>query len=373
MVKNADMNHLYLDYNASAPMRPETVAFVAGIMGEAGNASSVHSFGRAARKHVEDARAQIAGLAGVRPQQVIFNGGATEGNNTALHGLEGRRVLVSAIEHPSVLEAAPQAERIPVLPAGVVDMDALKAMLDSSPAPAMVSVMRVNSETGVIQPVREIAALAKARGALVHVDAVQAAGRIPLDFNDLGADMMTLSAHKIGGPQGVGALIFRNGLQLPRLMRGGTQETHQRAGTQNVAGIAGFGHAAQIARESLPGYGAITALRDRLETALRGISNEAVIYGENAPRVGNTTAVGLPGVSAQTQLMALDLEGIAVSSGSACSSGAFKPSHVLMAMGVSEDDAQTALRISLGWATTSADIDRFVAAWETLYRRTKKA
>jgi cysteine desulfurase len=251
-------------------------------------------------------------------------------------------------------------------------MPAFKALLDKGPAPALVSVMLVNSETGAIQPIKEIAALAKARGALMHTDAVQAAGRIPLDIKDLGVDMMSLSAHKIGGPQGVGAMIFRETQLLPKFMRGGSQETHQRAGTQNVAGIAGFGHAVQATLNEMKDYARITALRDHLETEVRKISNEAIVYAGNVLRVGNTSNIGFPGMSSETQLMALDLEGVSVSSGSACSAGSFKPSYVLAAMGADEDDARSALRISLGWATTSADIDRFIAAWTALYTRTKK-
>lgn len=365
------MKPVYLDYNATAPLREATRLLVADVLGETGNAASVHAHGRGARKRVEDARAFVAALANVRPAQVIFNSGATETNNTIMHGMEGKRVLVSAIEHLSVLESAPRAvEKIPVTPDGVVDMDAFRRMLSSGPAPSLVSVMLVNSETGVIQPVKEIAKLVKEAGALMHTDAVQAAGRIPLDLKDLGVDMMSLSSHKIGGPQGVGALVFRETQLLPKFMRGGSQETHQRAGTQNVAGIAGFGHAAAAALDELPQYGRTTQLRDNLEQRLRALAPALVIYGQNAVRVGNTSNIGLPGISSETQLMALDLEGISVSAGSACSAGSFKPSYVLAAMGADDAAAKSALRISLGWGTTSADIDRFIAAWTKMRERT---
>ena len=363
------MDRTYLDYNATAPMRPATRDAIVDALGETGNAASVHAHGRAARKRVEDARAQVAALAHVRPQQVIFNSGATEANNTVMLGMEGRRVLVSAIEHLSVLEAAPHAEKIPVTADGVIDMDAFRKMLGSGTPPALVSVMMVNSETGAIQPVKEIAKLAKEAGALMHTDAVQAMGRMDVDLKDLGVDMMSVSSHKIGGPQGVGAIIFRETQLLPKLMKGGTQEMHQRAGTQNVAGIAGFGHAAAATLNELPGYARITALRDDLEKRLRAAANDITVHAGNAPRVGNTTNIGLPGISAETQLMALDLEGISVSAGSACSAGSYKPSYVLAAMGADEDGARSALRISLGWATTSADIDRFIAAWTTMRDR----
>lgn len=364
------MDRLYLDYNATAPMRPATRDIVMEVFGETGNAASVHAHGRTARKRVEDARAQVAALAGVRAQQVIFNSGATEANNTIMHGMDGRRVLVSAIEHLSVLESAPHAEKIPVTSDGVVDMDAFKRMLNDGMPPALVSVMLVNSETGAIQPVKEIAKLAKDAGALMHTDAVQAMGRIDVNLKDLDVDMMSVSAHKIGGPQGVGAIIFRETQLLPKFMRGGTQEMHQRAGTQNVAGIAGFGHAAEATLKDLKDYPRITALRDDLENRLRAISNDIVIHAGKAPRVGNTTNIGLPGISAETQLMALDLDGVSVSAGSACSAGSYKPSYVLAAMGADDEGARSALRISLGWATTSADIDRFIAAWTTMRNRT---
>ncbi len=360
---------VYLDYNATARIRPQVIDLVTKVMGEVGNASSVHSFGRNAHKYVEDARAQVAALVNVRRAQVIFNSGATEGLNTILCGYKDKRVLISAIEHPAVLESAPQAEKIPVTPDGIIDLEAFKTMLTDGDPPALVAVMLVNSEIGVIQPVKEIAALAHDAGALVLCDAVQAAGRIPVDFKGLDVDFMVLSGHKMAGPQGVGALVFREGLQLPKFMCGGGQESRQRAGTHNTAGIAGMGLAAQLAAENLPAYGEITKLRDALESEIRAITNRAVIYGENAPRVGNTSNIGLTGVSAQTQLMNLDLEGFAVSSGSACSSGAWKTSHVLTAMGADEEAAKSALRISLGWATTSAEIDAFIGAYKKMVER----
>lgn len=364
------MERIYLDYNATAPMRPATRECMMAVLGETGNAASVHAHGRAARKRVEDARAQVAALAHVRAQQVIFNSGATESNNTIMHGMDGRRVLVSSIEHLSVLEAAPAtAEKIPVTADGIIDMDAFKKMLNNGPAPALVSVMLVNSETGAIQPVKEIAKLAKDAGALMHTDAVQGVGRMDVNLKDLGVDMMSVSAHKIGGPQGVGAIIFRETQLLPKFMKGGTQEMHQRAGTQNAAGIAGFGHAAEATLNELPDYGRITDLRDGLEKRLRAVANDIIIHAGKAPRVGNTTNIGVPGLSAETQLMALDLDGISVSAGSACSAGSYKPSYVLAAMGADEQAARSALRISLGWGTTSADIDRFIAAWTTMRDR----
>ena len=366
------MKRIYLDYNATAPIRPEVISSASDAMRFVGNASSIHGFGREARKIVEDARAEVAALVKVRSAQVIFNGGATEGNNTVLSGYRDKNILISAIEHPSIIEAAPNARKIPVTQDGTVDLAELETMLNASPAD-LVCVQLVNSETGVIQPVAEIAALLKHRGARLHCDAVQAAGRIDLDFKTLGCDTLSLSAHKFGGPQGVGAIIFREGLQLPKLLRGGGQEKRQRAGTENVAGIAGFGTAAKLAALELAHYRTQTkALQTKLESGLKKIANDLIIAGENAPRVTNTTCAILPGVSAETALMAMDLEGVAVSSGSACSSGTFKPSHVLESMGYGEPGAKSALRFSYGWATTANEIDEALAAYERVITRLRK-
>lgn len=364
------MENIYLDYNATARIHPEVIDLVTRVMGEVGNPLSVHNSGRHARKYVEDARTQVAALCNIAPEQVIFTSGATESINTILSGFRDKRVLISAIEHPAVMASAPHAEQIPVTPDGVVDMDAYKDMLKNPPA--LVAAMLVNSETGVIQPIAEMAQLAHEKGALFFTDAVQAAGRIDISLNKLGADFMALSAHKMAGPQGVGAIITKEGLDLPKFMLGGGQEKNCRAGTHNTAGIAGMGLAAELAQKNMPTYGTIQNLRDGMEQQIRQISNQAIIYGENAPRVGNTTNVGLPGVPAQTQMMALDLDGVAVSSGSACSSGAFKASHVLTAMGANDDAAKSALRISLGWATTQADIDRFLESWSKIVERNKQ-
>jgi cysteine desulfurase len=365
------MKRIYLDYNATAPLRAEawdamTAAMALGPL----NPSSIHGFGRAARKLVEDARGAVAALAKVRAAQVIFNAHATEGNNTILSGYPDSCVYVSAMEHPSVLEAVPHARKIPVTRGGVVDLSALSNMLNHE-APALIAVQLVNSETGVIQPVAELSALAKARGARVLCDAVQAAGRIEIDFAALGVDYLILSAHKFGGPAGVGALVFREGLQMPKFMHGGGQEKRQRAGTENVIGIAGAGAAAQLCHPE--SYQAHTkALQQKLESGLRSIANDIIIAGESAPRVTNTTNVILPGVPAETQLMAMDLEGIAASSGSACSSGAMKPSHVLSAMGLGDDHAKSALRFSTGWDTTESDIDDALAAYARMVSRVRK-
>ncbi len=362
---------VYLDHNATTPMRPEIRDLIIQIMENVGNASSVHGYGREAHKYVEDARTQVADLCHVESSQVTFTSGATESINTVLHAYRNKRVLTSAIEHPAVLESAPHADRIPVTKNGVVDMNAYETLLNEGEPPALICLMLVNSETGVIQPIAEAAKLAHDKGALVFVDAVQGAGRIDLNMHKLGADYLALSAHKMAGPQGVGALIAKKGIEAPKFMLGGGQEKNCRGGTYNTAGIAGMGLAAQIAKDNIAHYQEITKMRDDMETRMHIFSNKLTIYGENAQRVGNTSNVGLQGMPAQTQLMSLDLDGIAVSSGSACSSGSFKPSHVLKAMSANEEEAKSALRISLGWNTTSADIDAFLESYEKIIKRTQ--
>jgi cysteine desulfurase len=351
---------IYLDNNATTQVKPPVVEAIAKLMLQAGNASSVHAAGRDARAVVEAARRSVAALCNADPKGVIFTSGATEANNTVLKHFAGKRVLVSGIEHPSVLEAAPEAIRIPVLPSGVIDMDAYAKLL--AQGAALVSVMLVNNETGVVQPLAEIAKMAKAAGAKIHTDAVQAAGRIPIDIQALGVDYLTLSAHKMGGPQGMGALVTIAGAPPVKMIYGGGQERRQRAGTENVAGIAGFGVAAQLALADMPYYRRLAALRDMIEARLSGIT----VFGKDSLRVANTTCFALAGVPADTQLMALDLAGVCVSSGSACSSGSVKPSHVLEAMGIAPALAGSALRVSLGWNTTAAEIETFIETYTRL-------
>lgn len=358
----------YLDANATSPLRPEAQEAVLRALQAPHNASSVHSLGRDARKMIEDARIHVAALANAPPAQVIFNSGATEGNNTVLKFFAGERILVSAIEHPSVLEAAPDAERIPVTPGGLIDLAALEKLLKAQKS-ALVSVMLVNNETGAIQPVREAAALAHKHGALFHCDAVQGAGKIPLDITQLGADFLTLSAHKLGGPQGAGALILGLCGITPILLQGGGQEKKARPGTENTAAIAGFGAAAQKAMDGLNDFAALAKLRDRLETEIRKSMPGAVIHAANAARIANTAFFSLPGLSAETLVMAFDLEGIALSNGSACASGTVKPSHVLAAMGAPQDQLKSAIRVSLAWNSGPADIDRFLEIWSKLHSR----
>lgn len=359
---------IYLDYNATAPLRPEAVAAMTDALSLTGNASSVHAFGRGARKRIEDARETLAGLLGVRAADLVFTSGGTEANNLALRGAGRRRLLASAGEHDSVL-AVEQVDAIPLQSDGCIDLEALERRLAEEEIPALVSLMLANNETGVVQPVAEAAALCRAYGALLHCDAVQAFGKMEVNFSDLGADLLTVSAHKLGGPQGAGALILRPGLDLAGQLKGGGQERQRRAGTENLPGIAGFAAAAEAACGQLDSWREMDAWRRGFEEQVGDICPEAKIYGGTAARLPNTTCVLMPGVSAETQVVAFDLAGVAVSAGSACSSGKVTPSHVLRAMGASEEEARGAIRISSGWASRRDDFDRALEVWRDLYRR----
>ncbi len=365
------MRPIYLDYNATAPLRPEARAAVIAALEQTGNASSIHAFGRRARQLVEDARAAVAALAGARPEQVVFTSGGTEANNMALRAT-GRPVLASAGEHDSVLHAGVE-QTIPLRPDGIVDLQALEIALRSAAHPALVSVMLANNETGVVQPVAAAARAAHDCGAILHCDAVQAAGKLPLDLAGLGADMLSLSAHKLGGPQGVGALILGEAVEIAPLLRGGGQERRRRAGTENVAAIAGFGAAARAARDQIDRIGALARARDDLERGLRETTPGVTVHGAAAPRLSNTSCFGIPGVTAEFLVMALDLEGVAVGAGSACSSGKLAPSHVLRAMGVGAAESAEAIRVSLGWASVPEDIAGFMAAVRTCLGRRAEA
>jgi cysteine desulfurase len=358
----------YLDWNATAPLRPEAAAAMSEALGRWGNPSSVHRRGRAARQIIERAREAVAGLFGdVDPSGVIFVSGGTEANHLALLGAGRERVLVSAIEHDSVRHAVPAAEIIPVAPEGIVDLDALDRLLGAGERPALVSVMYANNETGVIQPVAEVAAIARRHGALFHCDAVQAAGKLALEAGAIGADLVTLSGHKIGGPPGVGALVVTGEVDVAPLLRGGGQEHRRRAGTENLPGIAGF--AAAAAAAEVTAYGRVAELRDGLEAEIAAIAPNAVVLGVTANRLPNTSAIAMPGVAAETQVVALDLAGVMVSAGAACSSGKVGPSHVLAAMRVAPEIAASTIRVSLGWSSSEAEIDHFTRAWTGLYRR----
>jgi cysteine desulfurase len=364
-------NSVYLDYNATVPVKPEVIEAMTEVMAEVGNPSSVHAQGRYARKRLSHAREQVAALAGAAPDTVIFTSGGTEANNQALIAADGP-LWVSAIEHPSVLALVDGSQHIPVNGDGVIDLEHLRHCLEDQ-CPATLAAMLANNETGVIQPVQKVAALAHEAGIRLHVDAIQAAGKVPVDMIELGADTLSLSAHKIGGPQGVGALVVRKGLEPKALLRGGAQERRLRAGTENLPGIVGFGAAAALALEDADYAERVRILRDRLENEVTSRSPDVRIAGLGAPRLPNTTCLIFPGLSHETLLIHFDLAGIAVSAGSACSSGKVGPSPVLIAMGYSVEDAASAIRISLGWKSTERDVDRFLAATDDLLsRRTRR-
>lgn len=368
-------DRVYLDWNATTPLRPEARAAMVAAWDLAGNPSSVHTEGRQARRIVEDARVAVAGALGADSRNVIFTSGGTEANVLALTpglvrnpGAAVRRLIVSAVEHASVLAggrfAAEDLQVLGVDRDGVVKPDELRALLADG-KPALVSVMLANNETGALQPIPELAAIVHDAGGLLHVDAVQAFGKIPIDIKLLQADLLSISAHKIGGPKGIGALVLANGVAgLNALLSGGGQELGRRAGTENVPGIAGFGAAVTAAIASLD-MKRVEKLRQRLEAGLRQSSN-GLVFAQDVPRLPNTVLFGAPGLRAETAVIGFDLEGIAVSSGSACSSGKVQPSHVLEAMGFGPELTRGAVRLSLGWSTTEADIDRCLEAWRKL-------
>lgn len=359
---------VYMDYNATAPVRPAALAAMCQALELTGNASSVHGPGRAVRGLVERSRETVAELTGCSPRDIIFTSGGTEANALAIRGAPVRRRLVSAVEHDSVLAAAgPQARRIPVDHDGIVDLAALEALLKAGGGDMLVSLMLANNETGVVQPMREVASVVRSHGAMLHVDAVQALGKLPLVISELGADLVTLSAHKIGGPKGIGALVAVGGVDLVAQITGGGQEMGRRSGTENIAGIAGFAAALAACCADAGWPGRVGQLRDRLEHGIAESGGR--IFGQNAPRLATTSAVHMPGVAAATQVMNLDLAGYAVSAGSACSSGKVAASHVLTAMGLTPAQAAQTIRVSLGWGTQPDDVEGFLAAWTSLRAR----
>ena len=370
-------DRVYLDWNATSPLRPEARQAMAAAWDLPGNPSSVHAEGRKARRLVEDARAAVGGAVGALPRNVVFTSGGTEANALALtpglrrgSGQPVRRLVVSAIEHASVLAGGrfptDAISTVGVSGSGLVHLDRLRENLASGP-PALVSVMLANNETGAVQPIAAVAEIVHAAGSLLHVDSIQALGKIQFDINEMDSDLVTVSAHKIGGPKGVGAVAWAEGIEgLEPLLRGGGQERGHRAGTENVAGIAGFGGAVKAAMAALKKDAPrLETLRNRLESGLRQTPG-VLIFSENVPRLPNTTLFTVPGLRAETAVIGFDLAGVAVSSGSACSSGKVQPSHVLEAMGLGRELAQGAVRLSLGWSTSETDIDRCLEAWRKL-------
>ncbi|MGN6308444.1 MAG: cysteine desulfurase family protein [Xanthobacteraceae bacterium] len=367
---------VYLDWNATTPLHPEARAALVAALDICGNPSSVHGEGRRAHKVLQDARAAVAALVGATSETVVFTSGATESNALALApGLHrpasppARRLIVSAIEHSSVLAGGRFAKEFVEIAlvdrSGVIDLTELARLLTDKP-PALISIMLANNETGAIQPIRQVAELVRAHGGVLHVDAVAALGKMDINFKSLNCDLLSISAHKIGGPKGVGALVVADDLRgLEPELRGGGQEKGRRAGTENLPGIAGFGAAATVVRATWEQHARhCEVLRKRLEKGLKQAG--AVIIAENVPRLPNTTLFTAPGLHAETAVIGFDLEGIAVSSGSACSSGKVQPSHVLEAMHADPEQVRGGVRISLGWETTENDVDRALEAWRKL-------
>lgn len=374
---------IYADYNATAPLRPEARDAMLSALDVGANPSSVHGPGRAARKLLETARSQVSVAIGARPQDVVFTSGGTEANALALNGviaqLEGKcTLLVSAIEHEAVMKNAGYAgvamETAYVTPDGVVDLSWLKDRLvrwdaeqDGTP---ILALMMANNETGVIQPVAEAAALVREAGGLTHCDAVQGLGKLMVNVNLLGVDYLALSAHKVGGPQGVGALWVRSGAPLKPVLFGGGQERSLRSGTENLSGIAGFGAATEAAIRDMPQLQALAVQRDAMEAELKSKA-DITVFGADADRLAQTSNFAIPGFRAETQVMAMDLAGVAVSSGSACSSGKVKRSLVLAAMGAADELAESAVRLSFGWNTRPDDFDAVTSAWLNAAQRVR--
>jgi cysteine desulfurase len=372
---NAQMHRIYLDHNATTPLAPEVIdRMSAALRDEFGNPSSVHHFGQRAKAALDEARAAVAALLGADPSEIVFTSGGTEGANMAIRGVAealvptGRRHLVTtAIEHEAVLNTVKALGKrgwstsiVGVDQTGVVDPDAVAAAMTDQTA--LVSTMHANNEIGTIQPVAAVAAIAKARGAVTHTDAVQSAGKLPIAVKALGVDLLSISAHKFYGPKGVGAIWIRRGVRLTSVLTGGKHERSRRAGTENVIGIIGMGVAATLAARHLEeSVVRLATLRDRLESGVLRSVTGTTVNGAFSPRVANTTNISFDRTEAESLLIALDLQGIAVSTGSACSSGTLEPSHVLRAMGLSAHRTQNSIRFSLGAGTTEDDVDRVIA------------
>lgn len=360
---------IYLDYNASSPVHPEVIDAVHEALKVQGNASSIHMDGRAVRASIERAREDIGLLIGAPAQSITFVSGGTEANSTVINGVKALRsnlrILGSSIEHPSVLAHIPENNRVAVDSNGTIDLDNLSGMLAAQNGPFLFCMMLANNETGVIQPVAEVAEWVHKVGGLVLCDAVQGLGKLPLDLSAIGADFYTFSGHKIGGPQGVGCIVNPKQIEIASSLSGGGQERGKRAGTENLPGIVGFGMAAHVLSDQFESYRS-SAMRDQLETALLQARPDAIIAGGEAQRLSNTTNISLPTIPSERQVIKLDLAGYSVSAGSACSSGRVEASHVLIAMGLSPEVAESAIRVSIGPSTTWADLERFVAEWAKL-------
>lgn len=355
---------IYLDYNASAPLRPCAKDALLAALDLEGNASSPHAMGRKLRSLIDESRKGL--LEGVSAKRLVFTSGGTEANALALTGLGSVPVLISAIEHDSVLKGSPTPHHIPVTNEGIIDLESLEKILESFERPGLMSLMLVNNETGVIQPVQKATQLVQAKGWKVHTDASQALGHIPFSFEELGVDMMTLSSHKCGGPVGIGALLLKEDLHLKPLIPGGGQEYGMRSGTLSAPLILGFSAAV---KEALQEEAVVSKRLQRFQQKIEESLPEATVYGRKDSRVSHVACLGMPGAAADLQLMAFDLNGIAVSAGSACSSGKMKESHVLAAMGICPEESQCAIRISMGWKTQETEIDTFIQAWKDIHAK----
>ena len=359
----------YFDYNATAPLRPEARSAMLEVMDACGNPSSIHTAGRRAKARLEEARDVIAEAVGAAPRNVVFTSGGTEANSLALSGYATQRILVSGMEHGCVLAAAERSgahvESIKANKDGCIDLNHLENLLkeEGEPGSTLVSIMAVNNETGVIQPIVEVGQMARDKGALVHCDGVQALGKLDMAPWLHAVDFLALSSHKVGGPAGSGALIIKDSLILTPMLTGSGQEMGRRAGTENSVGISGFAAAVKAALRDLPILDDLGKWRDEMEADMRHAVPDMVIVGASANRVANTSNIALPGIKAETQVMVMDLAGFAVSAGSACSSGKVQRSHVLAAMGLADDISASAIRISAGWATTQQEYKDFGLAW----------
>jgi cysteine desulfurase len=361
------MPDIYLDHNATTSLEKEVILAMNEVMGEPLNPSSVHKAGQSARSIIQAARVKIARFIEADDKyNIVFTSSGTEANNLAIRGFDGQKIFACSIEHNSVLNACKQKGGV-VVPAtceGIIDVAALDNLLSMHKGKSLISVMIANNETGIIQPVKEVMEIAKKHSAVVHIDAVQAVGKIQVSMKDMDADMLTISAHKIGGPQGAAALVLKKNILLNPQITGGAQEQNLRAGTENVPAICGFGKAVEIIKID----SVVEKLRDRLENLIESVAPEAVIVGKDRLRLPNTSYISMPNVPSQTQLIYFDMHNIQVSSGAACSSGKIGASHVLSAMKVDDRIAQTVIRVSLGKNNTDLDIEAFFTAWETLYR-----
>lgn len=364
---------IYFDNNATTPTKPQVIELVTSIMATVGNNSSPHIAGRTASSHVENAREQMANAINIRPAQIIFTSGATESINTILKTFKGKRILSSGIEHAAIVDCGQsELEMIPTTPDGVIDLEALDKMLDNGNETALINVMMVNNETGVIQPIKQAVEIAHKYNSLIHIDAVQALGKLHIDFQEIGADYMSFSAHKIGGPQGVGAFAFASQKPIRPLLIGGKQEKRQRAGTVNIAGVAGMGLAVEMAINNMENYNKIGKWQNEIEEKLCNALPNLIINGKNAPRVTNTISLTCPDITNTVQIMNLDMEQICVSGGSACSSGVAKPSHVLKAMGLNDDMALSTIRISMGWNNSQDEVNKFIDSYIKIIKRLRK-